>query len=179
MAFPFIISYTNICTTCSIEHEYNSNYGIEEEKVCSINLMTWAFFTRVCTFVQRESKFCVVVVVVLVVVVLVLVAANLLRIRHFRPISPCFQLLSILCHCMHVTLPGSLARKPCPEDLPGSLARQPCPATLPGSLARQPCPVALPGSLARQPCPLALPASLARQPCPPVLQKSLQAVLRP
>jgi hypothetical protein len=44
-----------------------------------------------------------------------------------------FQLLSIFCHCIHVTLPGSLARKPCPEALPGSLARQPCSAALPGS----------------------------------------------
>jgi hypothetical protein len=44
-------------------------------------------------------------------------------------------------------------------------------ASLPGSLARQPCPAALPGSLARQPCPAALPSSLARQPCPAALHK--------
>jgi hypothetical protein len=78
----------------------------------------FAIFTCVGTYVQRGSKFC------FVVVLLVLVAANLLRILHFRPISPCFQLLSILCHCIHVTLPGSLARQPCPTALPGSLARQ-------------------------------------------------------
>jgi hypothetical protein len=121
-------------------------------------------FTCVCTFVQRGSKFCFVVL---------LVAANLLRILHFRPISPCFQLLSILCHCMHVTLLGCLARQTCLTALPGRLDRQPCPAALPGSVARQPCPAALPASLARQPCQVALPASLARQPCPPALPASL------
>jgi hypothetical protein len=84
---------------------------------------------------------------------------KLVRILHFRPISPCFQLLSILCHCMHLTLPGSLALQPCPAALPGSLARQPCPAALPGSLARQPCPAALPGSLAQQTCPAVRPIS--------------------
>jgi hypothetical protein len=145
-------------------------------------------FTRVGTYVQRGSKFCFVVVVVLFFVV-----ANLLRILHFRPLSPCFQMLSILCHCMHVTLPGSLARQTCPADLPGRLARQTCPADLPGRLARQTCPAALPGSqipntaqntallsnftmlsayctiactLAMQPCPAALPGSLAQKPCP-------------
>jgi hypothetical protein len=102
----------------------------------------WIFYPRgprlYVRTTQRGSKFCF--------VVLVLVAANLLRILYFRPISPCFQLLSILCHCMHVTLPNSLAQQPCPAALPGSLARQPCPAALPGSLARQPCPADLAGS---------------------------------
>jgi hypothetical protein len=86
-----------------------------------------SIFTRVGTYayVQRGSKFC------FVVVVLVVGTVTLIRILHFRPISP-----RILHHCMH----------PC-------LARQPYPATLPGSLARQPCPC----SLAWQPCSAALP----------------------
>jgi hypothetical protein len=146
-------------------------------------------FTRVGTYVQRGSKFCFVVVVVLFFVV-----ANLLRILHFRPLSPCFQMLSILCHCMHVTLPGSLARQTCPADLPGRLARQTCPADLPGRLARQPCPEAkyqiqlkilhyCPISPCFQhitplhaplPCsPAALAGSLGRQPWPAALAGSL------
>jgi hypothetical protein len=91
-------------------------------------------FTRVCTYVQRGSKFC------FVVLVLVLVADTLIRMLHYSPISPCFHHIAPL-HC-------SLARQPCPAALPGSFARQPCPAALPGSLARQLCPAALPGNLA-------------------------------
>jgi hypothetical protein len=151
----------------------------------------------VCTYVQRGSKNCFVVVLV----------GTLVRILHFRPISPCFQLLSILCHCMHAC---NLARQPCPATLPGSLAQQPCPAALPGSLARQPCPTDLPSSLARQPntkysskyciivqfhhafsilhhcmhpCPAAFPAalpgSLARQPCLAALPGSLARLTCP
>jgi hypothetical protein len=37
--------------------------------------------------------------------------------------------------CIHVTLPGSLARQPCPA----APATQTCSAALLGSLARQPC----------------------------------------
>jgi hypothetical protein len=81
----------------------------------------YQFFTRVCTYVQRGSKYCFVVVLVVVLLFLV----TLVRILHFRPISPCFQLL-----------PGSLAQEPSLAALPCSLARQPCPAALPGS---QPC----------------------------------------
>jgi hypothetical protein len=54
-------------------------------------------FTRVCTNVQRGSKFCFVVVV--------LGADTLIRILHFRPISPCFQHITPL----NAALPGSLA----------------------------------------------------------------------
>jgi hypothetical protein len=61
-------------------------------------------FTRVGTFVQRGSKFCFVVLLVLVLV------GTLVRILHFRPISPCFQLVSILQHCP-AALPGSSALK--------------------------------------------------------------------
>jgi hypothetical protein len=89
-------------------------------------------FTRVCTYVQRGSKFC------FVVIGLVVLADTLLRILHIS---------SAYCH-----IACSLAQQPCPAALPGSLARQPCPAALPGSLARQPCPAALPGSPAQQPC---------------------------
>jgi hypothetical protein len=129
---------------------------------------TKSVFTRVCTYVQRGSKNCFVVVVLVVL-------GTLVRILHFRPISPCFQLLSILCHCMHITLPDSLTRQPCPAALPGSPARQPCPAALAGSLGRQSCPAApCPAALPRQPCPgslapAALPGSLARQPSLAVL----------
>jgi hypothetical protein len=38
---------------------------------------------------------------------------------------------------MHVTMPGSLARQPCPAALLSNLARQPCSAALLGSLAQQ------------------------------------------
>jgi hypothetical protein len=123
--------------------------NVFKKKLCS--MLERIVFTRVGTYVQRGSKFCFVVLVVLVVV-----ADTLIRILHFRPISPCFQHIAPL----HAALPGSLARQPCPVALPGSLAWQPCPGALPGSLARQPCPAALPGSLARQPCLAALPGSL-------------------
>jgi hypothetical protein len=83
-----------------------------------------------------------------------------------------FTMLSAAQHIVplhHVTLPGSLARQPCPADLPGRLARQPCPeakyqiqlkilhycqilpclqhigyCTIACTLAMQPCPAALP-----------------------------------
>jgi hypothetical protein len=104
-------------------------------------------FTRVGTYVQHGSKFCF--------VVLVVVADTLIRILHFRPISPCFQHIAPL----HAALPRTLAQQPCPAALPSSLARQTCPAALPGSL----CLAALPGILACQPCPAALPGSLAEK----------------
>jgi hypothetical protein len=99
--------------------------NVFKKKLCS--MLERIVFTRVGTYVQRGSKFCFVVLVVLVVV-----ADTLIRILHFRPISPCFQHIAPL----HATLPGSLARQPCPAALPGSLTRQPCPAALLGRLAR-------------------------------------------
>jgi hypothetical protein len=72
-------------------------------------------FTRVGTYVQRGSKFCFVVVLV------VLVAESLVRILHFRPISPCFQPIIAP---LHTSLPGILAHA-CPAAL-RTLARQPC-----------------------------------------------------
>jgi hypothetical protein len=74
-------------------------------------------FTRVCTYAVRTTQ--------------VYCSCScsctswdiIVRILHFRPISSCFQLLIILCHCMYATLPGSLARQPCPAALPGSMAR--------------------------------------------------------
>jgi hypothetical protein len=77
-----------------------------EAEMSVFNLAQKRSFPPLCvgTYVQRGSKYCFVVVLL----------GTLVRILHFRPISPYFQLLSILCHCMHVTLPGSLARQPCP-----------------------------------------------------------------
>jgi hypothetical protein len=96
------------------------------------------FFTRVGTYIQRGSKFCFVVLVVVVVL-----ADTLIRLLHFRPISPCFQHIAPL----HAALPCSGAALPCSgAALPGSLAWQPCPAAFSGSLVRQPDPAALPGN---------------------------------
>jgi hypothetical protein len=94
-------------------------------ELCSFFLLLRSrVFTRVCTYVQRGSKFWFVVLVL---------ADTLLRIYlHYCPISPCAA-FSILHQCMH----------PCHAAFPGSLVRQPCPAALPGSLARQPCQAAL------------------------------------
>jgi hypothetical protein len=63
------------------------------------------FYQRcIGTFVQRGSKFCFVVLLVLVLV------GTFVRILHFRLISPCFQLVSILQHCP-AAMPGSSALK--------------------------------------------------------------------
>jgi hypothetical protein len=79
-----------------------------------------SIFTRVGTYayVQRRSKFCF-------LVVLVVGTDTLIRILHFRPISPC-----ILHHCMH----PCLDRQPCPYSLALAalpLPLQPCSAALP------------------------------------------------
>jgi hypothetical protein len=68
---------------------------------CGPNHLDWdMIFTRVGTYVQRGSKFCFVVLVLVV-------ADTLIRLLHFRPISPCFQHIIAP---LHTALPGSLAR---------------------------------------------------------------------
>jgi hypothetical protein len=58
----------------------------------------------------RTTKFFFVVVLLVVVL-----ADTLIRILHFRPISPCFQHIGIA--PLHAALPGSLARQYCPAEL--------------------------------------------------------------
>jgi hypothetical protein len=81
---------------------------------------------RVGTYVQRGSKFCLVVVVVGVTFIA--------PILHYCQISPYNM------HSAYFNIACSLARQPYPASLPGILARHPCPASLlPGSFSRQPC----------------------------------------
>jgi hypothetical protein len=112
--------------TTSLFSPWDKQFYPDLWKYVTINVDIVYVFTRVCTFVQRGSKFCF-------VLVLVLVAANLLRILHFRPI---FTMLSAAQHIVPLHA-CNLARQPCSADLPGGLARQPCPPAMPASFAEK------------------------------------------